>query len=157
MVITQALRPAAVRTRRRNAVSLPPTTSALSSMPATLEAVPALRRFACHTALRWSVPPARRRALALVVSELVTNAVLHSGSPDITVLITYRGAELTVEVKDSGRWKAREVPRRMPEDADAAFGRGLDLVARVTDGWLAFLSPAGTRVVATVAADPDRA
>ncbi|MFJ4189195.1 ATP-binding protein [Kitasatospora sp. NPDC089509] len=151
-----AVRPA-VRSRRRGATPPPPVTIAASSMPATERAVPAMRRFARHTALRWSVPRTTVDALELVVTELVSNAVLHSGSPDVTVLVTYRGRELTVEVKDSGRWRVRQTPRRVPEDAGAAFGRGLDLVAHATSGWLAFLSATGTTVVATLSVPSARA
>ncbi|MFE0459125.1 ATP-binding protein [Kitasatospora sp. NPDC058965] len=124
--------------------------TALCTMSATEAAVPALRRFARTAGHHWSVPADTLDALSLVVTELVTNAVLHSGSPDVTVLLVRHGPALTVEVKDCGQWRVRAARRRVPEDAGAACGRGLDLVKRLTTAWLAHLSPAGTCVVATL-------
>jgi anti-sigma regulatory factor (Ser/Thr protein kinase) len=124
------------------------TTAALSTTTVSDEAVPDLRHFACDTARRWAVPEETVDALSLVVTELVTNVVLHSGSPDVTVLITHRGSAVHVEVKDAGRWQTRTSPRVVPEDDGAACGRGLDLVKHCCEWWLAILSPFGTWVVA---------
>ncbi|MFJ9824728.1 ATP-binding protein [Streptomyces sp. NPDC101160] len=122
--------------------------AALSATAATDAAVPSLRHFVQDTAARWAVPTETIDGLSLVVTELVTNVVLHSGSPDVTVLITHHGAEVHLEVKDAGTWQTRTTPRLVPEDDDAACGRGLDLVKHCCSWWLAFLSPLGTRVVA---------
>ncbi|MFE9425763.1 ATP-binding protein [Kitasatospora sp. NPDC006697] len=126
-----------------------PQISALSSMPVSEAAVPSLRHFVRDTARCWAVPEETIDALSLVVTELVTNVVLHSGSPEVTVLLTVVDrAEVTVEVKDAGRWQDRTTPREVPEDADASCGPGLDLIGRCCSWWLAFLGPAGSRVVA---------
>jgi anti-sigma regulatory factor (Ser/Thr protein kinase) len=111
-------------------------------------AVPALRRFAGGVAGRWGVPAAVVDTARLVVSELVTNAVLHSGAPDVTVLLAHRGDGLSIEVADRGQWCHRSAPRRAPEDEDAACGRGLELVKGVSAWWRAVLTPAGSRIAA---------
>ncbi|WP_354637598.1 ATP-binding protein [Kitasatospora camelliae] len=140
-------RPPALPPHRR------PQAVTLRDAPASPSAVPALRRFACDTARRWEIPDEAVDRLALVVTELVTNAVLHSDSPDVLVAIEFDGAVLTVEVKDSGTWRSRRSARRIAED-DVTGGRGLDLVGRSTTWWHAFLSPLGTRVVACLAVRP---
>ncbi len=112
--------------------------------------MPVLRRFARRTAQRWAVPEDASETLALVVSELVTNAVLHSGSADVTGLIVFDGDAVTVEVTDSGRWLVRDANRSVTEDADAEFGRGLDLVRACTSWFTVHPSDAGTTVVARV-------
>ncbi|MGW1490292.1 ATP-binding protein [Streptomyces sp. NPDC002402] len=110
--------------------------------------MPALRRFARRTAEQWAIPADSSDVLSLVVSELVTNAVLHSGSLEVTLLIVFDGAAMTVEVADTGRWLARVAERRVTEDDGAAFGRGLELVTACTSWWAALPTAAGTRVVA---------
>ncbi|MEU6619760.1 ATP-binding protein [Streptomyces litmocidini] len=125
-----------------------PRAAALCTMESLEPTVPAMRRFACRTARRWGVDADVVDTLALVVTELVTNAVLHSGGREVAVLLRHRGTDLTVEVRDGGQWYTRPSSRRVPEDAGAACGRGLDLVRHVTDWWLAFLSSTGTRVMA---------
>ncbi|MFE5080934.1 ATP-binding protein [Streptomyces mirabilis] len=121
---------------------------ALLITKAVAAAVPEARHFARRVALRWAIAEEPCETLSLIVSELVTNAVLHSGSADVTALIVFDGAAVTVEVTDFGRWLVRDANRRVAEDGDAAFGRGLDLV-RACASWLTIHpSPAGTRVVA---------
>jgi anti-sigma regulatory factor (Ser/Thr protein kinase) len=133
---------------RETAVGGQPATRAVCTMAAADASVPALRRFAREAGRRWAVPGDGVEALALVVSELVTNVVLHSGSADVTVLVSHDGDTLTVQVRDAGRWQCRSVPRRAPEDADAVCGRGLGLVRQLSEWFSAFPSPTGTRVVA---------
>ncbi|MFI1716572.1 ATP-binding protein [Streptomyces litmocidini] len=121
---------------------------ALCALPVTPESVPAVRRFVRGAVRRWAVPADATDTFLLVVSELVTNVVLHSSSAEVTVLVSFDGAALTVEVKDQGRWLDRRVPRQVAEDDDAAFGRGLALVTACTSWWAADVTPSGTRVVA---------
>ncbi|GAA2744135.1 MULTISPECIES: ATP-binding protein [Kitasatospora] len=115
--------------------------------------VPTMRRFAAEAARRWNVPAEAVDRLALVVSELVTNVVQHSHSVDVLVAIEFDGSVLTVEVKDSGMWRSRWSARHIPEDA-ATGGLGLELVRHVSTWWLAFPSPSGTRVVASLTVAP---
>ncbi|MEU6879079.1 ATP-binding protein [Streptomyces sp. NPDC046712] len=130
--------------------SAPRHDTALCTMAVTPAAAPAMRHFAADSARRWSVHADGVDALSLVVTELVTNAVLHSGSSDVTMLLTHRDTELVVEVRDTGRWLPRPSRYRVAADPGATCGRGLELVRHVTSWWMAFLSSAGTRVVACV-------
>jgi two-component sensor histidine kinase len=70
---------------------------------------------------------------ALVMSELVANAVRHAGGPKIRMTVN-RPAENRVYVAVLDR-----EPRRLPElrtpSADAVQGRGLLLVEAVADRW----------------------
>ncbi|QMU77592.1 ATP-binding protein [Streptacidiphilus sp. PB12-B1b] len=121
---------------------------AMCVMPTTQESVPALRRFARGLGRHWEIPDVVDEALSVVVSELVTNVLLHSGSPDVALLLTLDGAILTVQVRDTGCWRPRSSPRRVPEDDDACCGRGLLLVEAYATHWAATLAPEGTRVLA---------
>ncbi|MFG2111344.1 ATP-binding protein [Streptomyces sp. NPDC048718] len=68
--------------------------------------------------------------LVLLISELVTNAVVHTGCPAVLRML-FGGAGVRVEVVDvSDRPPA---PRRA--DGDATNGRGLELVDGLADRW----------------------
>ncbi|MCD0482092.1 ATP-binding protein [Streptacidiphilus sp. ASG 303] len=74
--------------------------------------------------------------LVLVVSELVTNAVVHTGSPAVLRLLFPLGDEsgapaVRVEVADASG--APPQPRRAEDDA--VGGRGLELVDCLCDRW----------------------
>ncbi|MBL1102125.1 ATP-binding protein [Streptomyces sp. 205] len=116
---------------------------------AVAAAVPELRHFARSAAQRWGIPQDACDTLLLVVSELVTNTVLHSGSSDVMAVIVFDGVAVTVEITDSGRWLVRDVK----EDQDADFGRGLDLVRACTSWCAVHPSASGTRVVVRLPAE----
>src|SRR3954470_17144422 len=66
----------------------------------------------------------------LLISELVTNSVLHGGPP-IVLAIECDGEELKVRVRDG--LAALPVPRVAGDDDES--GRGLTLVELLTDTW----------------------
>lgn len=66
----------------------------------------------------------------LLISELVTNAVLHGGPP-IVLSVDCDGAGLHVRVRDGST--AAPEPRAAPEDA--LDGRGMTLVELLTSTW----------------------
>ncbi|MFI8828725.1 ATP-binding protein [Streptomyces sp. NPDC053431] len=136
------------RDRRGDASGAPTPAVALCALPVTPATVPTVRHFVRDAVRRWAVPADTADASLLVVSELVTNVVLHSSSAEVAVLVSFDGAGLTVEVRDQGRWLDRHSPRQVPEDDGAAFGRGLALVTACTSWWAADVTPGGTRVVA---------
>lgn len=100
------------------------------------------RRFVCDTLAEWG-DEKFVDAAALLVSELVTNAVLHAGSA-VDVVVGREGmhASLRVEVHDSS---ARPV-RMGSFDLDAVDGRGLALVEAMSDRWGVDSHDAGKRV-----------
>jgi anti-sigma regulatory factor (Ser/Thr protein kinase) len=72
---------------------------------------------------------------SLLVSELVTNSLLHGGSQaagaTITVTVAVAPGEVRIEVTDSGG--GEPVPREAGDDGED--GRGLHLVAELSDAW----------------------
>lgn len=66
--------------------------------------------------------------VALVLSELVTNAVRHAmGTRDVDVLIKATDDSIRLEVSDAGPCFEKNKPR---ED-----GMGLDIVGRIAEDW----------------------
>lgn len=130
-------------------------TRASCCLAATAEAAPTLRSFARGMARRWQLCGDTEDALTVIVTELVTNAVLHSGSPEVSLLLGIDGGTLSIEVRDSGHWRSRKAPRREPLDDDATCGRGLPLVAAYATRTRTHPTPHGTRVVADVSLPPE--
>ncbi|MFI9273252.1 ATP-binding protein [Kitasatospora sp. NPDC052896] len=114
-------------------------------------AVPTTRRWAVATLRSWLVdlPDSYADTAALVVSELVTNAVTHAaGSGPVTVdlWLTPRG-NLAVQVADGS--PTPPSPRR-PYDDDTR-GRGLTVIATETIAWGWRPDGKGKFVFATIA------
>jgi anti-sigma regulatory factor (Ser/Thr protein kinase) len=81
------------------------------------------------------VPDERLDAVQLLVTELVTNSVVHAGlrsGEEIELSISRSRAGLRVEVADAG---PGFTPAPPPEDPFAESGRGLALVDMVSDRW----------------------
>jgi anti-sigma regulatory factor (Ser/Thr protein kinase) len=83
----------------------------------------------------WKVPGDTSCDAVLLVSELTTNAVLHTGSGHVLCGLTLTGDErrLRIELHDEGR-----TPLRPPEfraGPDEEGGRGLFLVQQLADRW----------------------
>ncbi|MEU4103248.1 ATP-binding protein [Streptomyces tanashiensis] len=136
------LAPAPSRTRRLLAVS------AVAAAPCS---VPLLRRLARSVARRQRLSEAAEEALTVIVTELATNVVLHSGSPDLAVMFEADDSFVTVSVRDGGRWQPRSAPRCEDADMDASFGRGLALVEAYATATSVRGSAEGTLVRATIA------
>jgi anti-sigma regulatory factor (Ser/Thr protein kinase) len=85
----------------------------------------------CHGALAtWRVPDQQREDIVLVVSELVTNAVVH-GEAARRLRLRRTAVRIVVEVFDSGH----RMPHPRAAALDAESGRGLHLVAKLADRW----------------------
>ena len=98
---------------------------------------------------RHAVAGQAAETVVLVVSELVSNAVMHSGSSLITCTLTIGDSLLRVEVTDQGT--GRTVPVVRHAEADEMTGRGLLLVSAVSQAWGASPAvPQGWTVWATV-------
>ncbi|MGW4161141.1 ATP-binding protein [Streptomyces sp. NPDC004788] len=124
---------------------------ALCVMPATVDAVPPLRRFAQEAARRWELGDEIDEALGVIVTELAANVVRHSGSRDVALLLTATGRSLTLQVRDTGRWRPRR-PRLPGDEATACCGRGLPLVRAYAVDCAIVRTARGTRVAVTLAA-----
>ena len=101
--------------------------------PGRPEHVRAARRFVAAALAAW---PATQQDAQLLVSEVVTNAILHSASGDHGGSLEVRYAlddhEVYVEVLDAG---GAADPRRYAEYLEGVSGRGLALVAALASGW----------------------
>jgi anti-sigma regulatory factor (Ser/Thr protein kinase) len=71
-----------------------------------------------------------KEALDLVVSELVTNVVVHARTP-FEVLVVVDSLRLRIEVADL----SRAAPVSKPWSEDAEGGRGLWIVAAIARSW----------------------
>jgi anti-sigma regulatory factor (Ser/Thr protein kinase) len=104
---------------------------------ASFDRDPSAPSLARRTLARWLVDRVDRRILedaTLLVSELVTNAVRHSGANGaIDMTVAVRGDHLRVEVSDPGEGFARPAVGEPPPDA--LGGRGLLIVDRVAASW----------------------
>jgi anti-sigma regulatory factor (Ser/Thr protein kinase) len=99
--------------------------------------------------LRHSIDQEAGEAAVLIISELVTNAVLHSGSSVIGCTLRLDSGSLHIEVTDQG--DSRQEPAVGEPAADDVSGRGLLLVSALSKAW-GFTpgSPSGRTVWATV-------
>jgi anti-sigma regulatory factor (Ser/Thr protein kinase) len=84
--------------------------------------------------------------IALLVTELVTNAILHARTPMLLTLET-RPDHVRVCVEDA----SSERPAVQQYDSDAVTGRGLALVEQVASSWGVDTTPAGKVVWCEVA------
>ncbi|MBB1252970.1 ATP-binding protein [Streptomyces alkaliterrae] len=103
------------------------------SLPSTPASVGSARRYVSETLAQWGLPAdsALGDAVALIVSELATNAVLHTRgqSPEFTLrLLLERQETLRVGVTDSHH----RLPRRLPAAVQQDNGRGLAIIRALT-------------------------
>jgi anti-sigma regulatory factor (Ser/Thr protein kinase) len=108
---------------------------------ATLELVPGLRAprtarvFTGETLAAWDVDTGAVEAAQLVVSELVTNALLHAPeSRAITLQLLASDDSVQVRVSDEGM---QSPSRQSPPDPKSGIesGRGVWIVEAFTDDW----------------------
>jgi len=96
-------------------------------------AAPALARRALDERVEHGLGDEQAGTLVLLVSELVTNAVLHSGAPGTPVVLRVeaRADGLRVEVHDRGPG----FEMRTPTPRGSRGGFGLFLVERMASRW----------------------
>ncbi|MBD0676246.1 ATP-binding protein [Streptomyces sp. CBMA156] len=120
------------------------------------------RRWVRSRLLNHGVDPDAPMAetVVLVVSELVTNAVVHTGCPAVLRLCLPvaegpqeggPAAPLRVEVADASR--AAPAPRHTGADEDATNGRGLELVELLCERWGWYPDGSGKRVWCEIGSD----
>ncbi|MFE1012391.1 ATP-binding protein [Streptomyces sp. NPDC058794] len=96
------------------------------------EEVAALRRVVRSRLVGWGLRCLVDEA-QLCVSELVANVITHVGAETPTTLsLLMNGTFLRIEVGDPD---ARALPTLVAPDAEAEDGRGMALVAAITDRW----------------------
>ncbi|MFE9635368.1 ATP-binding protein [Streptomyces sp. NPDC006463] len=109
----------------------------LPSMP---ESAGTARRLAqCVVVRLWGLSPQIAEHAVLLVSELVGNAVRHTGARTFGLQMKRRRGWIRVEVRDP----SRGLPCLMPVHELDVTGRGLFLVDKLSDRWGADLLPRG--------------
>lgn len=99
----------------------------VTELPRDRSAPATARRHVEHRAA--ALPPDARRSALLLVSELVSNAVLH-GKGRILLSIAMSGARCRIEVSDEGGGRPQQRADPGPEG-----GWGLRLVAALAASW----------------------
>lgn len=115
-------------------------TEAEVPLPSRPESAATARRLAQVVVLRtWRLGPRLTEDAVLLVSELVGNAVRHTGARVFGLRMRRRPGWIRVEVRDP----SRGLPCLMPvQDMDIS-GRGLFLVDKLSDRWGVDLLPRG--------------
>jgi anti-sigma regulatory factor (Ser/Thr protein kinase) len=125
------------------------------ALPRSPASVGAARRFIQARAAAWSFPEPAGAQLVLIGSELVTNAVLHART-ELTLTLEHRDGRVRISVEDRSSAPATLRHYR----PDALTGRGLGVVAALSERWGVSAAPDGKVVWAEVAAggeEPDPA
>ncbi len=122
------------------------------TLPRNPSSVAAARRFIQARAAAWSFPEPASEQLVLIGSELVTNAVLHART-ELTLSLELHDDRVRISVRDHSQAPATLRHYR----ADALTGRGLGVVAALSDNWGINAAADGKVVWAELAADGDHA
>jgi anti-sigma regulatory factor (Ser/Thr protein kinase) len=116
-------------------VRLPPesdrrTPAARMHVPRGIQSVAQARAFCTRLFTEWGLSEEVASAALLVVNELVTNALVHGRAP-LELLLRRTATRLYVEVVDG----SGHLPRRRLAGYDDEGGRGLHLVAALSERW----------------------
>ncbi len=122
-----------------------PHRSAALDVPGDSTALPDGRRFAVDVLRRWSMPETVVDDATLIVSELLTNAIVH-GRPPVRLRLRATDEELAIEVDDA----ASAMPRKLRATPDDVHGRGLAIVAELGNRWAARAEGFGKTVWSTL-------
>ena len=120
------------------------------ALPRSPSSVGAARRFIATRTAAWAFPTPVPDQLVLIGSELVTNAVLHART-ELTLTLELREDRVRISVKD----RSQAPPTLRHYRPDALTGRGLGVVAALSDRWGVSTAPDGKVVWAEVRANGD--
>ncbi len=82
------------------------------------------------------LPPAKLEDVRLVVSELVTNSVLHAGlSPDDQIRLSVEASAVSVRGRVCDPGPGFRKPSKLGPRPDFSGGWGLPIVDRISDRW----------------------
>jgi anti-sigma regulatory factor (Ser/Thr protein kinase) len=101
------------------------------------------RRFAVEQGRRFGLSDERLQDLALIVTELVTNSIVHTPGPG-HLTVFFDGTHVVCECRDPG--KLDPLAGRRPADPDNPNGRGLLLVNDLADLVRTHTGPDGTAI-----------
>jgi anti-sigma regulatory factor (Ser/Thr protein kinase) len=126
--------------------------TAARDFPADGRSVQAARDFVTAVLREWPTPRALVHDVVLLVSELVTNAVIH-GRPPIELRLRTSDGQVVLEVRDHATY----LPRRLRPTPEDEHGRGLQLVALIADRWGTRPTPDGKSVWCVLSISSDAA
>ncbi len=136
----EALRQVRAAKRRRTTLeaALGPETSGARTAKVILDddprAASVARRFIGDEVRRWGVAEEYAETAQLCLSEIVTNAYIHAGTP-CEVLVGLDAGVLSVMVRDQGGQAEEDAAPLTDEDPMRVHGRGLMLVEALTSRW----------------------
>jgi anti-sigma regulatory factor (Ser/Thr protein kinase) len=134
--------PPAGRRDQRDAAALGGTAGHVSTrFPADLASIPEARRYVESLIEPLGLPDTGADTVVLLVSELVTNAVVHAHTP-FTVELACRGPRLHVGIADD----SEAAPTLRDVDPSSPGGRGIRLLAELADDWGCDRRPSGKEV-----------
>ncbi len=119
-------------------------------VPAERDAVRPAREFTDATLREWGLPDEARYDAMLVVSELVTNAIVHGAAP-VELRLRLSSNQLLVDVRDA----ASSLPLVRDAGPDARNGRGLHIVDTLSERWGTRPTPEGKSVWSVLAGQPE--
>jgi anti-sigma regulatory factor (Ser/Thr protein kinase) len=109
-------------------------------LPSRPESAGTARRLTASVLLKqWALTPQLTEHAVLLVSELVGNAVRHTGARTFGLRMMRRRGWIRIEVRDP----SRGLPCLMPVQEMDTSGRGLFLVDKLSDRWGVDLLPRG--------------
>ncbi|MFF4601363.1 ATP-binding protein [Streptomyces sp. NPDC001339] len=109
-------------------------------LPSRPQSAGIARRLTAAVLLKqWSLTPQLAEHAVLLVSELVGNAVRHTGARTFGLRMLRRRGWIRIEVRDP----SRGLPCLMPVQGMDVSGRGLFLVDKLSDRWGVDLLPRG--------------
>ncbi|MGW7289737.1 ATP-binding protein [Streptomyces sp. NPDC054847] len=115
-------------------------TDAEVRLPSRPESAATARRLTqCVVLRQWALPAQTGEYAVLLVSELVGNAVRHTGARVFGLRMLRRRGWIRIEVRDP----SRGLPCLMPVGEMDTSGRGLFLVDKLADRWGVDLLPRG--------------
>ncbi|MFD5114410.1 ATP-binding protein [Streptomyces sp. NPDC058391] len=101
-------------------------------LPARAESVGRARKLAYDRLARWGIDDEACETVVLVVSELVTNAIVHAAGDHVVCEIREGKGHLRIAVEDQGYGPTGPQMRRTSEGEG---GRGLFLIDSMCSGW----------------------
>jgi anti-sigma regulatory factor (Ser/Thr protein kinase) len=110
-------------------------------LPPTVQSPSAARAFTRETLAHWRLN-AWYDEIALIVNELVTNALIHAGGA-ITLELHRLDQSVRAVVADD----SVALPTERPPEIDRESGRGLHLVAAFARAWGTYSVPSGGKAV----------
>lgn len=125
------------------------------ALPAHPESVAGARELTRARTDAWKLGPDTGDAAVLIVSELVTNVVVHTASTRVVCELSRVGRRLRIAVQDQGH---QPDGPRLRRSSDDEHGRGLLLVDAMSSAWGSYdaQNASGRIVWAELAADAEQ-